>query len=113
MARRAVQKRPNDPIFLNTLGVALYRAGRIRDAVSHLEKALAMGTGTADGHALYFLAMCYHRLGGPIPGRRSASTGRTAGRTRPRQLPPQLRELRLFRAEAERTLKAPPLPGSP
>ena len=52
-------------MYRNTLGVALYRAGRYAEAVDVLERSLAKKVGTVDGFDLFFLAMAYHDLGHP------------------------------------------------
>ena len=50
-------------MFLNTLGVVQYRAGRNAEAVTSLEASLAAGHGQSDAFDLFFLAMAHHRLG--------------------------------------------------
>ncbi len=62
-ARRAVDHAPEGQVFLNTLGVALYRAGKFGEAVSTLEESLRAGNGEFDAFDLFFLAMAHHRLG--------------------------------------------------
>ena len=62
-ARRAVELQPGEQVSLNTLGVALYRAGRFADAIETLEKSLAAGKGRLAAFDLFFLAMAHHRLG--------------------------------------------------
>jgi tetratricopeptide (TPR) repeat protein len=63
LARRAVELVPAQQYSLNTLGVALYRAGQYAEAVSVLEQSLAAGTGEFDAFGLFFLAMAHRRLG--------------------------------------------------
>jgi tetratricopeptide (TPR) repeat protein len=63
LARRAVLLAPNEPMYDNTLGVALYRACQYAEAITTLERNLAASQGEYDGFDLYFLAMAYHRQG--------------------------------------------------
>jgi hypothetical protein len=63
LARRAVELAPNVGIYLNTLGVVQYRAGRYAEAVTTLEKNLAAGKGQFAAFDLFFQAMAHHRLG--------------------------------------------------
>jgi len=48
---------------LNTLGAALYRAGRFDDAIRRLEEGIQLRNGTTTPHDWVFLAMAHHRLG--------------------------------------------------
>ena len=63
LARRAVELAPGEAIYLNTLGVVQYRAGRYAEAIATLERSLAAGHGQSDAFDLFFLAMAHHRLG--------------------------------------------------
>ncbi len=50
-------------LYINTLGVALYRDDRIDEAIKILEKSLAIQTPDSQPFDLYFLSMCSARLG--------------------------------------------------
>ncbi len=63
LARMAVAIAPNAPDYLNTLGIALCRAGQDADALQYLNKSLDLGAGVCDAQNLYFLAIAHHRLG--------------------------------------------------
>jgi tetratricopeptide (TPR) repeat protein len=63
LARKAVAMAPDQSKFLNTLGVAEYRAGHHAQAIITLERSLAIGKGQADAFDLFFLAMARHQLG--------------------------------------------------
>jgi tetratricopeptide (TPR) repeat protein/WD40 repeat protein len=103
-ARRAVALDPGSQRTLNTLGVALYRAGQYAEAISVLERNLAAGKGEFDAYDLFSLAMAHHQLG----HRRQArdSYNRAVRRLEKQKSLPdsQTRELAAFRAEAEALL---------
>jgi tetratricopeptide (TPR) repeat protein len=61
LARRAADICPDGAAYWNTLGVAHYRAGDARAAVAALDRATALGGGTA--FDFVFLAMAHARLG--------------------------------------------------
>ncbi|MHC5033202.1 MAG: tetratricopeptide repeat protein [Planctomycetota bacterium] len=62
MARLAVRLAPADAGVWNTLGVALYRAGKWRESAQALQKSMGLPSG--DGvHNWLFLAMAMHKLG--------------------------------------------------
>src|SRR5205823_76560 len=63
LAERAVQLQPGEWGYHNTLGLAYYRAGRIEDSMAALQKSLAANSPADQALDLYFLAMCYSRLG--------------------------------------------------
>ena len=61
MARRIVDECPDSQTYWNTLGVAYYRAGDAASAVAALDRASALGGGTAFDDV--FLALAHARLG--------------------------------------------------
>ena len=69
LSRRAVALAPPLPAYLNTLGVALYRAGEYAEAISVLDRSRAAGKGEFDAFDLFFLAMAHHQLGHRPEGR--------------------------------------------
>jgi WD40 repeat protein len=60
-AETACRADPDNGTFLNTLGVAQYRAGRYQDALATLRRADRLNKGIPED--LAFLAMTQHRLG--------------------------------------------------
>ncbi len=62
LARRATELAPDEPLYINTLGVAEYRAGRFDEAIETLDHSLDAGGGQFDAFDLFFLAMAHHRL---------------------------------------------------
>ncbi|WP_394793496.1 hypothetical protein [Armatimonas sp.] len=56
---------------LNTLGVALYRAGRYSDALARLQESESLQHEMMNG---VFIALCYHKLGDRTRARREADS---------------------------------------
>jgi serine/threonine protein kinase/WD40 repeat protein/Flp pilus assembly protein TadD len=105
LAEFSVLMAPGKRSTLNTLGVALYRAGNFTRAIETLEESLEAGRGQFDGFDLFFLAMAHHRLNRIESAkacldraRRWSDTHRTSLSSRPTA------ELAGFRAEAESVL---------
>jgi tetratricopeptide (TPR) repeat protein len=113
LARKAVAAAPDQPLILNTLGVALYRAGQHAQAIATLEQSLAATKGQVAAFDLFFLAMARHRLGQTVQARNSFDRAvRWWGEQK--QLSDQYaKELAEFRAEADTVLACPinELPG--
>ena len=65
LAQKVVAAQPESANYRNTLGVALYRAGQISDAVAELEGDL-MRTRASYAYDRVFLAMCRQSLGQPV-----------------------------------------------
>jgi superkiller protein 3 len=61
-AKRATELDPKLGIAWSTLGEAYYRNGQWQEAITALDKALALLKGD-DGEAFFFLAMAHHRAG--------------------------------------------------
>jgi serine/threonine protein kinase/Flp pilus assembly protein TadD len=107
-ARKAVELEPQNYLYVNTLGVALYRNGEFREAIPVLQRSLAVGKGVADAFDLFFLAMCYHRLGEPGKARNHYDRAVAWLEQRRNKLPAGwLRELIEFQAEARALLGLP------
>jgi uncharacterized protein HemY len=107
LAAFSVALSPDKEGRLNTLGVALYRAGRFVEAIETLKKSLEAGKGWFDGFDLFFLAMAHHRLGHGAQAR--ACFGRAVhwlGEQKTLSAR-HTRDLAAFRAEAESLLRSP------
>jgi tetratricopeptide (TPR) repeat protein len=63
LAERAVASNPKSSSYLNTLGAALYRAGRFEAAVQRLQEAIKAEGKEGTAWDWLFLAMAYQRLG--------------------------------------------------
>jgi tetratricopeptide (TPR) repeat protein len=108
MARQAVALAPDQSMYLNTFGVALYRAGRYAEAVDVLERSLAAGRGELDAFDLFFLAMARHRLGDAASARADFDRAVRWIDAHPHVDARWLTELKSFRAESETVLADPP-----
>jgi tetratricopeptide (TPR) repeat protein len=75
LVRKAVSLQPQEPLFRNTLGVALYRTGEVTGAAAELERNLAK-SGDSAGYDWVFLAMCRQRLGQPAEARAALAEAR-------------------------------------
>jgi tetratricopeptide (TPR) repeat protein/WD40 repeat protein len=109
LARKAVTAATDQPLILNTLGVALYRAGRHAQAIAPLEKSLEAGKGASDAFDLFFLAMARFKLGQITQAR--ADFDRAVRWRRDHLNLPQpgwFDELDAFQAEARALLDGPP-----
>ena len=99
---------PESALYLNTLGVAQFRAGLYADAIDTLEKSLAAGKGTADAFDLFFLAMARHKLGQVARARADFNRALQWRRDNPKlSQSGWASELDAFQAEAEAALADP------
>jgi tetratricopeptide (TPR) repeat protein len=100
--------------LLNTLGAALYRAGRFAEAERRLEEGIRQRTGVSREADWVFLAMAHHRLGHHDEARRWLDRFRDR---RPNLNPSAFwyeLEIRLLRAEAEAVVLWDPIfPADP
>ena len=109
LARKAVAAAPDQPLILNTLGVALYRAGRHAQAIATLEKSLEAGKGKSDAFDLFFLAMSRRQLGEIARARADLDRAVRWRRDHPNLTQIGLSdELDAFQAEAWALLDGPP-----
>ncbi len=116
LARKAVALTPGTAIYLNTLGVALYRNGDFTEAITILEKSLAASKGESDAFDLFFLAMVRYKLGQIAQARADFDRAVRWRQEHPNLAQPDWsQELDLFQAEAETLLNAPLplLPSNP
>jgi tetratricopeptide (TPR) repeat protein len=107
LARKAVAAAPDSAIYLNTLGVALYRAGRPAQAIAALEQSLAATNGQIAAVDLFFLAMARHRLGHTVQAREAFDRAVRWWREQKQLRDDYAQELAEFRAEAEAVLSLP------
>jgi tetratricopeptide (TPR) repeat protein len=70
LAREAIELKPQNGNYHNTLGTALYRAGRWNDAIEALKTADQLSAGKAHGPNAFFIAMAHWRLGDKTEARR-------------------------------------------
>jgi eukaryotic-like serine/threonine-protein kinase len=99
---------------LNTLGAALYRAGRFEDALRRFEEEIQLRAGTSLTADWPFLAMAHHRLGHRDEARRWLDRLRNHQPSTDRDQFWAELEIRVFRSEAEAViLYNPVFPADP
>jgi Tfp pilus assembly protein PilF len=109
VARKAVELKPNEGFFINTLGVTLYRAGRFADAIPVLERSLREDKGKVDAFDLFFLAMCHQRQGDAAKAKQCYVRACCWFEEHQSKLPPGWKEeLTMFQDEAKTVLAQPP-----
>jgi tetratricopeptide (TPR) repeat protein/WD40 repeat protein len=110
LSRKAVAIEPDEPMYLNTLGVALYRNCRWTEAIDTLEKGLAQGQGKFGAFGLFFLAMCHAQLDDRALAKDCFDRAVAWAAAQKHLSPLYAAELQAFRAEAEEVLRnrAPP-----
>jgi WD40 repeat protein len=101
LAENAVRLAASNTYYLNTLGLAYYRAGRYREAVKVLRANLDNQEDQILAFDLYFLAMSHHRLGEVARARDYFDWAVRWTRTQPNLGAAHMEELTEIRSEAE------------
>ena len=114
LAEKAVAGKPTND-YLNTLGIALYRAGQFEPAIQRLNEAIRVHGKEGTAADWLFLAMAHHRLGKADEARKwldkagrwidTAQEARSTESTGSGQPWNQRLVIELFRREAETLLK--------
>ena len=116
LAEKAVASDPKDAGYCNTLGAALYRAGRFDAAKEKFREGLHLNEGNEAPEDCLFLAMTEHRLGNRVEARSSLEQAikrleaeerkKLSGRVRISEQNRRV-QLHILRREAENLLAAP------
>jgi serine/threonine protein kinase/WD40 repeat protein len=104
LIEQAIRIDPDNPTFLNTLGVVQYRNAKYKEAAETLTKSLAGGAGRFDAFDLFFLAMCHARLDDKVAAKDCFDRAVRWTDGQKDLVPQHVEELRAFRAEAEGVL---------
>jgi serine/threonine protein kinase/WD40 repeat protein/tetratricopeptide (TPR) repeat protein len=101
LARQTVEAFPRLSHFHNTLGVALYRLGRYREAQDQLRESLRLGPERDAAFNRYFLALCHRQQDQPVRAWTEFLRAIVShGRNRSRLTPNERTELAAFFGEA-------------
>jgi tetratricopeptide (TPR) repeat protein len=95
---------------LNTLGAALYRAGRIDEAIARLDESVKASAGVGVPEDWAFLAMAHHKKGNAQEARRWLEKLRSQKPDQKAGFSAIPAECRLLLREAEALLREPPPP---
>jgi tetratricopeptide (TPR) repeat protein len=106
LARRAIELAPDSDMYLNTLGLTLYRAGLYSEAISVLERSLANHDNLSTPYDLVFLSLCHAKQGDASRARACFDRAVTWLKTNSKLTGQGDEELKAFRAEAEVLLRA-------
>jgi WD40 repeat protein/serine/threonine protein kinase/tetratricopeptide (TPR) repeat protein len=109
LALSSVYSEYQPALYLNTLGAALYRAGRFEEAARRLEEAIQKRRGVSEPNDWAFLALAHHRLGHDAEARAWLDRFRADP---PRESPDQFwpaQQNRLLRNEAEAAILWDPI----
>src|SRR5262249_37321748 len=87
-ASAAIAAKPRQPDLLNTLGAALYRAGRFEEGARRLEEAVALRGGEDSVADRLLLAMAYSQAGRSATARSWLAKAVPAGERPDRPGPP-------------------------
>jgi WD40 repeat protein/tetratricopeptide (TPR) repeat protein len=107
LVRQAIALAPDQWIYLNNLGVVLYRSGQYLESVDVLERSLAAGRGEFDGFDLFFLAMAHRHLGHSNQAQTCFDRAVRWVESRQKLPPHYIQDLATFRAEAVALLAGP------
>jgi serine/threonine protein kinase/WD40 repeat protein len=103
LARGAFDLQPFNSAYRNTLGVALYRAGKYHEAIAQLEQNLSADR-TSAGYDLFFLSMSHYHLGQPAKARERFAQANSWWKAHPDLRETEVSELTAFRTEAAELL---------
>jgi tetratricopeptide (TPR) repeat protein len=96
-AQRAVASNSSNAAYVNTLGAALYRAGRYEEAIDKLQRSMSLNGGQGIPEDWFFLAMAYYKLGEKEKGQewltKAVQRAAGSGSAKP--------EWKMFRREAD------------
>lgn len=107
-SREAIAQDPDNPLVVNTFGVALYRTGPFEEAIPVFLRNASRNGNDLPCYDWLFAAMCHHRIGRPDEASKAYNRACRLESSVTNQGSSIVREWKALKREAEDVLGGPP-----